>query len=275
MQLGALIYQKQSQHSKLNSLLWSEIVNELRTKQQTCTMIAAMLSRWHDLECSVIREGFYVVRKTHKAWETRLRIIRLVQMPKKNGHYLNTWTCQIRFTRARRESIHWGSSPTTCLSSVSTQFWGCPLLKPNPDKTVKKLLLQAREVASEGEKQMREKKGGFLNPTSQICFGPNKRLIVSVGVQLPLLQQCTPWPIGFLKKWFCGENSIFELPSLHCLTEHMSMHCLPEIQSRKLFNTFRYHLALLKETFEVWQLDFVPMPPSQWCKCILVIFPTG
>ena len=34
---------------------------------------------------------------------------------------------------------------------------------------------------------MQEKKGGFLNPTSQICCGPNKRLTVSVGVQLPLL----------------------------------------------------------------------------------------
>ena len=106
--------------------------------------------------------------------------------------------------------------------------------------------------------KFRRRKWGFLNPTSQICFGPNKRLIVSVGVQLPLIQPCTPWPTGFLKKWFCGENSIFGLPSLHWLTEHMLMHYLPKTQSQKTFHAFQYHLAILKETLELWQLDFCP-----------------
>lgn len=121
--------------------------------------------------------------------------------------------------------------------------------------------------------KFRRRNWGFLNPTSQICFGPNKRLIVSVGVQLPLIQPCTPWPIGFLKKWFCGKNSISGLPSFHWLTEHMLMHYLPKTQSQKTFHAFQYHLAILKETLEVWQLDFVHMPPSQRCKRVLVIVP--
>ena len=177
------------------------------------------------------KRGFYVIRKTQKEWENR--IVRLYTNAFKKAIIKIPRHSKSASLEPKGNQSTESAAKQPAVSSVSSQFWECPLLKPNLDKTVKKLLLQAWEAASEGEKQMQERKGGFFNPTSQICFEPNKRLIVSVGVQLPLFQQCTPWPTGFLKKWFCGENSIFGLPSLHWLTEHKSMHYLPEIQSQE------------------------------------------
>lgn len=149
--------------SKVSIAIWTHCSDQRlsRTQDQTANMYddscSAFKVTWFGMLCN--NREFYVVRKTHKEWETRLRIIRLYTNALNFFlNYWNTWTFQIFFTRAQRESIHWGSSQTTRCKLCFYPVLRMSTTQTNPDKTIKKLLLPAQEVASEGEKQMQEKK---------------------------------------------------------------------------------------------------------------------
>ena len=70
------------------------------------------------------------------------------------------------------------------------------LLPINSANPVKDFLLQAQEITTEEEKQIRQSKGGIFDTPSQMLFRSNKKPILPIGAQLPLLQyihQLTHW----------------------------------------------------------------------------------
>ena len=82
------------------------------------------------------------------------------------------------------------------MKAFPTQPRECLLLPINSANPVKDFLLQAQEVAMEEEKHIWQSKGGIFDTPSQMWFGPNRKPMVLVGAQLPLLQhihQLTHW----------------------------------------------------------------------------------
>ena len=121
-----------------------------------------------------------------------------------------------------------------------------PLLSVNPANLMKDFLLQAQEITMEKEKQIQQKERMF-DPTIQMWFGPNKKPILPIGAQLPLLQQIYQLTHRAPEEMILWGKQYFW--KLSPTVAHKSYACCticPKYNSRKLLHGSQGHFPLPK-----------------------------
>lgn len=111
-----------------------------------------------------------------------------------------------------------------------------------------------------------DSKGENSTPSLRYGLGLTKNLAFLSEYKYFYFHIFVNWLIGDLEKWFYGVNNVYGTYQMYARCTICPIH-----NSGKSLHGSQRHLSLPKGPFEVWQLDFVQMPPSQGYKYVLAM----